>query len=344
MTVVAVIGAGSLVGRAVLGRLQAAEDVELILGIDVVEPEMPVAKLEFRPVDVRDRLLPLALDGADAVVHCGLALEPERDEDAMLARTVHGTRNVLDAAAKVGAHTLVVVTSAGVYGARPDNPLPLDEDAAPRAAPAFAAAHQLRLAEQLVEEWADDHPGVGVTVLRPALVLGAGGWLDRHLALPRLPLVGGQCAPMQFVSPDDVAAAVQLAVVGRLGGTFNVAADGWVTGAEVAGLLGRRTVRVPEETAFGAARLLWARGLSHLPPGALPTLMYPSVVATERLRARGWTPSSSNRELLREFAARRRERAPRRRAVAVAVIAAVLLPAGWIGARRVGPWRIQSYE
>ena len=69
MTVVAVIGAGSLVGRAVLGRLQAAEDVELILGIDVVEPEMPVAKLEFRPVDVRDLLLQLALDGADAVVH-----------------------------------------------------------------------------------------------------------------------------------------------------------------------------------------------------------------------------------------------------------------------------------
>ena len=305
-------GATGYVGEAVARELRDAGH-EVVALARSEHAEVAAEEVGLRPVrgDLTDpaRLGELAR-GADAVVHCGLALEPERDEDVMLARTVQGTRNVLDAAAKVGAHTLVVVTSVGVYGARPDNPLPLDEDAAPRAAPEFAAAHQLRLAEQLVEEWADDHPGVGVTVLRPALVLGAGGWLDRHLALPRLPLVGGQCAPMQFVSPDDVAAAVQLAVAGRLGGTFNVAADGWVTGAEVAGLLGRRTVRVPEETAFGAARLLWARGLSHLPPGALPTLMYPSVVATERLRARGWTPSSSNRELLREFAARRRERAP----------------------------------
>jgi nucleoside-diphosphate-sugar epimerase len=303
VSTVAVIGTGTLIGRALLVRLQAAPDVDAIIGIDADEPEMPVGKLDFRVADIRDPLLPLALDQADAVVHCGLELQPARDEDEMFLRVVKGTRNVLDAAAKVGARTVAVVTSAAAYGARPDTPLPLDEDAPLRASPDFAAAYQLRLVEEMIDEWADGHPGVAVTVLRPAYLLEPDGWLARHLTSPRLPLVGGQSAPLQLVHPDDVAAALLLAVAGRVRGVFNVAADGWLPVTEVAAILGRRTVRVPEETTCSAVRWLWARGLWHLPPGALPSLMYPSVVSADRLRESGWAPVYSNRELLRRFAA-----------------------------------------
>ncbi|MGH8910305.1 MAG: NAD-dependent epimerase/dehydratase family protein [Egibacteraceae bacterium] len=306
MAVVAVIGSSTLIGVAVLTRLQEDAAVDTILGIDLAEPDVVVGKLRFRVADVRERLLPEVLDGADVVVHCGLEPEPDRDEGSAFARTVHGTRNLLVAAAKIGVGKLVVVSSAVVYGAHPDNPLPLDERAALRADPDFAGSYHLKLAEQLVEEWADGHPGVTVTLLRPAVTLGhgssGGGFLRRHLESPRLPRIGGQSAPLQFVHADDVASAVQLAVSADLPGAFNVAAQGWLPATEVSALLGRRSMAVPEATAFGAVRWLWQRGLWHLPPGALPYLMYPWVVSSERLQACGWAPTWSNRELLREFA------------------------------------------
>jgi nucleoside-diphosphate-sugar epimerase len=306
MSIVAVIGTGTPIGGAVLARLQADPDVETILGIDADEPEMPPSKLDFRTADLREPLSPDLFDQPDVVVHCGLELEPLPDEDETFARVVHGTRILLDAAEKAGTRAVVVVTSAAVYGARPDTPLPLDEDAALRVSPEFGVAYALRLVEQMVAEWADGHPGVAVTVLRPAVILTADGWMSRHLLSPRLPLIGGQSAPLQLVHPDDVAAAVHLAVTGRVAGVYNVAADGWLPVTEVAGVLGRRTVRVPEATAFSAVRWLWSRSLWHLPPGALPVLMYPLVVSTDKLRAAGWAPSASNRELLRRFAAQHR--------------------------------------
>ena len=284
MATVAVTGAGTALGRTVLERLRAERAVE---AIDLSEPELLAA-----------------LDGSVVVVHCALQPWPAWDEDAAFAHTVHASRKLLDTAAKVGVRKLIVVSSAMVYGAHPDNELPLAEDAIARANPDFAGAYQLMLAEHLVEEWADGHPAVTVTVLRPAITLGPGidGPVPRHLESPRLPLIRGQSAPLQFVHVDDVAAAVQLAVAADLPGRFNVAADGWLPVTEVCALLGRRPITLPEATAFEAVRWLWGHRLWHMPPGALSYLMYPCVVTAERLEAHGWAPAWSNREILREFA------------------------------------------
>ncbi|MGH8900510.1 MAG: NAD-dependent epimerase/dehydratase family protein [Egibacteraceae bacterium] len=296
---VAVVGTGTALGRAVLRRLCAEHAVTSTVRVDV----------DLAAHDVRERLLPSVLDGADVVVHCALEPALNRNEDTAFARAVHGCRNIgglrdfLDIVAKVGVRKLVVVSSALVYGAHPDNELSLTEDATLRANPDFTLAYQLMLAEQLVEEWADGHPAVTVTVLRPAITLGPGieGFMSRHLESPRLPLVRGQSAPLQFVHVDDVAAAVRLAVTTDLPGRFNVAADGWLPVTEVSAILGRRPITVPEATAFEAVRWLWGRGLWHMPPGALHYLMYPCVVTADRLQAHDWTPTRSNREVLREF-------------------------------------------
>jgi nucleoside-diphosphate-sugar epimerase len=304
MATIAVIGSSTLIGRAVLACLQDDPSVDTILAVDLTEPDVPVGKLRFHAADVRERLLHLALEDADVVVHCGLEPEPERDEDNALARTVEGTRNLLAAIAKAQVGKVIVVSSAVVYGAHPGNRIPLDEGAVLRANPDFAGAYHLLLAERLVEEWADGHPAATVTVLRPAVMVGPGmdGFIRRHLESPRLPLIGGQSAPLQFIHVDDVAAAVRLAVSTDLPAVFNVAAEGWLSVTEVVALLGRRSVTVPEAIAFSVVRLLWKSGLWHMPPSALLYLMYPWVVTSERLQARGWAPTWSNRELLREFA------------------------------------------
>lgn len=305
---VAVVGAANFVAAAVLERLDADRQVERLISLDCDEPQMPVAKLDFRPADVRDPLLGVALEGADVVVHVALTSGPLPAEDTMFAINVNGTRNLLDAAAHAGVRRFVHVSSAAVYGAHDANAIPLDESAPLRANPEFSWAYHHLLAEELVTEWAQAHPEVAVTVFRPVTTLGPGAdtFVARHLEQPLLPIVRDNEPPVQLLHVDDLATAVHLAVIKDLPGVFNVAPDGWLSARELAHLLGKRAVTIPEVVAFSAARSLWSHGVLGAPEGALRYLMYPWVLTSERLHEQGWAASRSNREVAREFAAEHR--------------------------------------
>ena len=64
-----------------------------------------------------------------------------------------------------------MVSSATVYGAWANNPVPLTEDAPLRPNPEFAYAVHKAQVERLVTDWADDHSDAAVAILRPALAL-----------------------------------------------------------------------------------------------------------------------------------------------------------------------------
>ena len=308
MTVVAVTGAAGPLGSSVLARLDADPAVDRIIGVDVVEPGMPVAKLDLHLADVRDPVLSHVLEGADTVVHLA-AWVPERvTEELRFARTVQGTRNVLAAAEKVGASSLVHLSSAMVYGAHSDNPVPLTEDARLRADPGAPAAYHALLAEELLASFVKANPTVAVCALRPVTMFGAG--LDspatRLLEAPRVPAVAGYEPILQAVDLEDVAAAAHLAVAGRLHGAHNVAPDGWLTWAEATSLAACRPLRVPEAPAMAIATALERLGRRQISPGELAYLMHPWVVDPSRLEAAGWQAAMSNREVLRVAAQRHR--------------------------------------
>ena len=84
--------------------------------------------------------------------------------------------------------------------------------------------------ERLLADWRDDHPGVVVTTLRSAPVLGVGAErLPARLLLGRPPLrIRGAAPPVQAVHVDDLVAALALLVFEDHPGTFNVASDGWL--------------------------------------------------------------------------------------------------------------------
>jgi nucleoside-diphosphate-sugar epimerase len=305
---VVVAGAANFIAAAVLQRLDADPAIERLIALDCDEPSMPAAKMDFRTVDVRDPMLAVSMDQADVAVHVAMTLGPLESEDTMLAINVHGTRNFLEAAAKAGVKRLVHVSSAAVYGAHTGNHVPLTEDAPLRANPDFSWAYQHQLAEELVQEWAGNHPEVAVTILRPVTTLGPGvdTFVSRHFEQPVMPVVRGSEPPVQFLHVDDLASAINLAVTQDLPGVFNVAPDGWVTARELAHMLGKRTVTVPEAVAFSAARTLWSHHVLGAPAGALHYLMYPWVLSSDRLHEHGWSATYSNRDVLREFAAEHR--------------------------------------
>lgn len=305
MTTVAVTGIASRLGAAVVDVLDADPGIERVLGIDPRPPPHDAPSLELRHVDLRDPGVRDHLRGVDALVHL-VAVRPDAEPEERRSVVVDGTRTLLAAAGAAGVRTLVVRSSALAYGARPDNPVPLSEREPLRAPPSFAPGHHALLVEELVQTFAESHPEVRVVVLRPAPVL-ADEEHDRailhRLESPLLALVRDHDPPLQLCDLDDLARAVHLALDDEVGlrGPYNVAADGWLTVAELARLLGHPRLHLPEAPALWLADRLARLGALEGGEDWVRYLMYPWVVDTRRLHTAGWYPARSNREIVRAF-------------------------------------------
>ncbi len=299
---VAITGASGLVGRRLLPRL--ADDIGgRLVGLDVREPRRRVRGLEFHRVDIAGSELKPLLEGAEVLVHLAGVVDPILDEGLMARVNVDGTRRVLDAAAAVGVQKVVRVSPSSVYGAWPNNPVPLTEDAPLRPNPGFSPAVQAAEVERLLAEWSDQHPGITVTTLRAAPVLGPGAErLPSRLLLGRPPLrVRGAAPPMQALHVDDLVSALLLAVVSDLPGVFNAAADGWLSQDDLRSLLPRPVVpALPAELLERVLRRVWSSGVGDVPPTVVPYLLHPWVIANDRLEAAGWRPRHTNEEAILE--------------------------------------------
>jgi len=234
---------------------------------------------------------------ADRLVHLAAG-----DHDTLARRRMSAlevTEGALAAASAAGVNHLVVLSSAMVYGAWPNNSVPLTEDAPLRPDVGFAFATQLAMVEQMADAWRVAVPGRTVGVLRPALAVAAEGTTSvvRALVAGLGTRLDEDDPPSQFLHLDDLAAAVVLAHDEQLDGVFNVAPDGWVPGDTVRALAGRPPrLRLPSWLADPVADLRWRFQRGPIPPGLRSYARHPWPVANDRLRAAGWTPTTTNEQ------------------------------------------------
>ena len=290
---VVVTGDTGSVAVRVIERLSAAGGIDAI-ALDR-RPPAPVGAAEFHQGDLRELDLDTVFEGGDMIVH--LASAYGRSEFVDAAR--HDTRVarlVLDAAARVGVPHVLLLSSAMVYGARADNPIPLTE-AAPLRPDELSFAESKVTIERLGRDW-QAATGGKLTVLRPttAVAQGESSWVAR--SLQHAAAFASDANPhLQFLHLDDLASAVEQIIIERVEGVFNVAPDGWVRADEVRVLSGRAPrLRMPDAVADELARFSWNSGLYATPPGIMPYATNAWVVANDRLRAIGWAPSYSNVE------------------------------------------------
>jgi nucleoside-diphosphate-sugar epimerase len=294
MSTVLVTGAAGSLGQRVVGRFLARSAVEGVVTVDIVpapadRDEVEAHALDLSAEEAQEELAALAKQ-ADTFVH--LAWDPDRPGN------LRALRNLLDAAAAVEPRQLVHLSSATVYGAWPDNPVPLTEEAALRPNPELDYAVEKAAAEVSVGRWAHDHPEVAVAVLRPACTVGPQSHpLYRALAAGKRPPLGSEGRLVQYLHVDDLAEAVVHTWERGLAGTYNVAPDNGVR-EEVASALEGGPARLPlprpVRSALSAWRWnLWRKGA---PPGARPYGEHSWVVAGDKLRSAGWQPQYSSEE------------------------------------------------
>jgi nucleoside-diphosphate-sugar epimerase len=291
---VAITGAARGLGHALALRLAASSAVRRVIAID--DHRGDVVGVTWRLADVRDPALAGRLSGVDVLVHTDIDLAADTDHRARRAFNVRAAQTVLTSAAAGRVGRVILVTSAMVYGAAPDNPVPLPEDAPLGVDHDASVAGDLLEIEHLAQRSPRSHPGMAITVVRPAALVGEGvdTLVTRHFESPRLLTVKG-CAPRwQFCHIEDLVSALELAVAGTVDGAFAVGCDGWLEEDEVEELSGLRRVELPAGLTFGTAQRLHRLGITPAPVADLRYMVYPWVVECETLRGAGWRPAYNN--------------------------------------------------
>lgn len=308
MGTVVVTGVAGSLGARVAERLLRAPGVDGVIGVDVVRGAGFPPTVEELTVDLAEEGAPgdafdLACAGADGIIHLAWRTVDGRHEGrgagSSAATANHrALERVLRSA--VGVPSLVHLSSATVYGAWPDNSVPLSEDSLLRPNPEFGFAVEKADAEWRVATWSEEHPEVAVAVLRPAVTVGSPERpLYRALGGTDAPGSAGVVRPVQFLHVDDLADAVVFAWQHRLRGPFNVAPDSGTrddTARALAGGVAR--VRLPIRLARAVGRWSWDIWRLGVPREAAAYTLHPWVVAPDRLKAAGWTPRFTSEEAL----------------------------------------------
>jgi nucleoside-diphosphate-sugar epimerase len=308
---VALVGALHPAARELALALEDDPGVDRVLGLSRHEPPLLGPKFEYVQAGPGDPTFAGALAGVDTLVLFPLIDAADRNEEGRRARVVEATSQALDAAA--GAATVVLWSSGVVYGAHPDNPVPIPETQPTRPNPEFPAAGVLAEGEQVAlaadpaagpPDGSGEPQGAGPAVV---VLRGAGVWapawgtfLARSLMAPAMIGVRGQEPPLQCLAPADAVSALVLAASGRLRGVYNVAPDDWVPAKDAARAAGRRRLEVPQRVAQSTAERLWRAGMSAATAGELLYQMHPWVLDNARLRQAGWAPTRSSAEAFAE--------------------------------------------
>jgi len=299
--VIAVTGAAHDLGFALTARLAQSDRFSRVIAMDDHRGEL--TGVVWRMVDIRDPMLASRLSGIDVIVHTDLDLAAGSDPKARRAYNVRGAQTVLTAAAAGGVSRVILITSAMVYGAHPDNPVPLGEGAPLNADPDGSVVGDYMEIEQLAERSPRTNPGMEVTVVRPAALVGEGidTLITRHFEAPRLLAVKG-CAPRwQFCHISDLMSAIELAATGTVSGAFAVGCEGWLDQDQVEELSGLRRIELPAGVTFATAQRLHRAGITPAPVADLHYVVYPWVVDCQTLREAGWKPDVTNTEALAQL-------------------------------------------
>jgi nucleoside-diphosphate-sugar epimerase len=202
-----ITGALGLIGRRLAQRYREAGSE--VSGVDVrAEPELGVVAGDVTARGEWER----AAEGAELVIHTAARLGMEIEPHAFWRTNVVGTRNVLDAAIRVGAPRFLQLSSIVAFGF--EVPRNVDERHPVRTNGVPYVDTKVASEQVVLQTHASDE--IGCTIIRPGDVYGPGShfWTltpVRELARRRLILPAMGHGMMSPVYVDDLAEGIALA-------------------------------------------------------------------------------------------------------------------------------------
>jgi len=317
---IALTGTLGVLGSRLARHLDADERCGRVVLLDLAPPPLALRKARYYRIDLTEPIasarIAEALDRerVDAVVHLAFLQHPTRNPAYAHELESLGTMYLLHALVALGrggasAH-LVLGSSTLVYGARPEHPVSLSEEAPLVTACDYSLVSGKIDAERQAARY-HEAAGGAVTILRMAPILSprARTLAGRYLTLPAVPTILGFDPMMQTLALTDAVEALEIAVHRALGiggkgplRTFNVGGKGAVPLHTAVRLCRRRPLPLLR---FAAVRLfdaLFPLDMAIAPSAHLDYLQFPCVVDGARAHVElGFAPRYSTRDTLVEY-------------------------------------------
>jgi UDP-glucose 4-epimerase len=291
---VLITGLGTFWGGRAAQALEKDPEVEVIVGLDIVEPKVQLERTEFVRADQSYSILAriVAATQVDTILHTFLVVDSSRMSGAKMHEiNVIGTMNLLAAAGapESSVRHIVVKSSSLVYGSALKNPQWFREETPRPSPPKTRVERSLIEVEGYLSDFAEDNPHVVVSLLRFSNVLGTDivTPISKALQMPVTPSILGYDPMLQFVEEDDVIRSIEFVMHNQVPGVYNVAGDGRIPWSEVAAMCGRRLVPMPPVLTNFAAAPLELVGVE-LPPETLDLLRYGRGADNRRLKRAGF--------------------------------------------------------
>ena len=279
-------------GRLLARRLRERYEV---CGVDRMPWEGAPRGIQVHLVDIRKKKFEdvIRTEQPSAIVHMGFIRHFRTSPRERYDVNVRGTKQLLDHCVAHGVKNLVVFSSSYVYGAFPENPFYMDEDAPLSASRSYPEIRDLVEVDTLASAFLWRYPHIRTCVLRPVNVLGyyVHSMIGQYLRERRVPTVLGFDPMMQFIHEEDVSDAIGLALEQGLQGVFNVAGPGEVPLHTAIRETGGTARAIPEIIMRPLFAQLFRFGVIPYPPGAIDYLKYPVTVSGARfVEATGFRP------------------------------------------------------
>jgi UDP-glucose 4-epimerase len=239
--------------------------------------------------------------GVSAVVHLGVMHDPHESSVEHHDFNVVGLQKVLEYVELYKIPKLVLLSSANVYGPRPDNPQLIREDAPLLGAGPFSDIRDLVELDMLVNAFFWRAPSTETVILRPAHILGTvKNAPSNYLRLDVVPTLLGFDPMMQVVHQRDVVSAIDRSLAPGVRGIFNVSGPEPLHLSKAISVLGRRMVAVPHPLAKAAVKNLFRFRLTKFPAPELDFIRYVCMVDDSKARAElGYEPAHGLEATLR---------------------------------------------
>ena len=239
--------------------------------------------------------------GVRALVHLGVMHNPRDSAEDHHAWNVVAFQHLLEYAERYKVPKVVLLSSANVYGPRPDNPVFLNEEAPLLGAGPFSEIRDLVGLDQCAQSYLWRYPQTEAVILRPSHILGTvRNAPSNYLRLKVVPTLLGFDPMMQVVHQDDVVWALCAALTPGVRGIFNVGGPPPVSLSHALELLERSTVALPHRVARATIDRLFRWRVTSFPAPELDFIRYVCMVDDTRARAElGYQPQHTLLETLR---------------------------------------------
>jgi UDP-glucose 4-epimerase len=241
----------------------------------------------------------------EALIHLGIMHDPRELRSEAHSFNVLGTHKILDLCVRHGVKKAVVLSSANVYGPRPDNSNFLLEETPLMAGDRFSEMRDLVELDMYAQSFMWKHPELETVILRPVNIVGptVRNAPSNFLRIERPLTVMGFDPMLQIIHEQDVCRALALALKPGLRGVFNVTGPGELPLSAILRELGRHPIPVPHLLIRSILRRAFEARLTSFPPEEVDHIQYLCIVDGSRfVREAGWSPHASLRETIRSVA------------------------------------------